>query len=93
MFVEIRTLVGHGGGVVRTRKLSTLPQNLKENNFTIINYIHSTVCTTILHRLDTSCLGLEVSDLLFRVFSSSPVADKTTDTVVSCSVCYCCVVA
>lgn len=93
VFVEIRTLAEHGGGVVRTRKLSTLPQSLMENNFTIINYIHSTICTTILHHLDTSCLGLEVSDLLCRVFNSSQVADKTTNNVVSSSVCYCCLVA
>jgi hypothetical protein len=77
VFMKIRTLVGHGGGVVRTRKVSTLPQSLRENNFTIINYIHSTIRVTILHHLDTSCLGLEVSDLACRVLSNSPVADKT----------------
>ena len=43
VFMEVRTLVGHGSGVVRTRKVSTLPQSLRANNFTIINYIHSTI--------------------------------------------------
>jgi hypothetical protein len=93
LWVEIRILVGHAGGVVRTRKVSTLPQSLRENNVTTINYIHSTICTTILHHLDTSCLGLEVSYLLCRVFGNSLVADKTTDNVVTCSVCWCCLVA